>query len=73
MGSSRARIPATMESNESKQPNPSLRLATSLIISAITVGGLVKGVLNLQYNQAERRSRNILEWPELKATIKNGR
>ena len=62
-----------MESNESKQPNPSLRLATSLIISAITVGGLVKGVLNLQYSQAERRSRNILEWPELKATIKNGR
>ena len=73
MGSSRARVPAAMESNKSKRPNPSLRLATSLIISAITVGGLVKGVLNLQYSQAERRSRNIFEWPELKGTIKNGR
>ena len=73
MGSSRARIPATMESNKSNRPNPSLRLATSLIISAITVGGLVKGVLTLQYSQAERRSRNILEWPELKGTIKSGR
>ena len=73
MGSSRARVPAAMETNKSKRPNPSLRLATSLIISAITVGGLVKGVLNLQYSQAERRSRNIFEWPELKGTIKNGR
>ena len=73
MGSSGARVPAAMESNKSKRPNPSLRLATSLIISAITVGGLVKGVLNLQYSQAERRSRNIYEWPELKGTIKNGR
>ena len=73
MGSSRARIPATMESNRSKQPNSTLRLATSLIISAITVGGLVKGVLGLQYSQAERKSRNILKWPELKGNVKNNR
>ena len=73
MGSSSARVPAAMESNKSKRPNPSLRLATSLIISAFTVGGLVTGVLNLQHSQSERRSRNILEWPELKGTLKNGR
>ena len=73
MGSSRARMPATMESNRSKQHNSSLRLATSLVLSAITVGGLVKGVLDLQYSQAERKSRNILEWPELKGNVKKNR
>ena len=73
MGSSRARIPATMESNRPKQPNSILSMATGLIIGAITAGGLVKGVLDLKYSQAERKSRNVFEWPELKGLNKNVR
>ncbi len=70
MGSSRVRIPATMESNRSKRPNSILSLATGLIIGAIAARGLVKVVLHLKYSQAEGKSRNVFEWPELKSTNK---
>ena len=73
MGSSRVRIHAAMELNRSKQPNSILSLATGLIIGAITAGGLIKGVLNLKYSQAERKSRNVFEWPELKGINKKVR
>ena len=48
-------------------------MATGLIIGAITAGGLIKGVLDLKYSQAERKSRNVFEWPELKGLNKNVR
>ena len=73
MGLSRVRIPATMESNRPKQLNSILSMASGLIIGAITAGGLIKGVLNLKYSQAERKSRNVFEWPELKGINKKVR
>ena len=68
MGLSRVRIPATMESNRPKQLNSILSMATGLIIGAIAARGLVKVVLHLKYSQAEGKSRNVFEWPELKST-----